>query len=96
MALGVVQAMQELGMDPQAVPVVGVDATVAGCESILADGMQFTVLQDAGAQGAACVETAIAIAKKGTAADVTGVTEDGLYVWVPFSPVDKSNAAQYK
>ena len=96
MALGVVQAMQELGMDPQAVPVVGVDATVAGCESILSGGMQFTVLQDAGAQGAACVETAIAIAKKGTAADVTGVTADGLYVWVPFSPVDKSNASQYK
>ncbi len=96
MALGVVQAMQELGMDPQAVPVVGVDATVPGCESILAGGMQFTVLQDASAQGAACVETAIAIAKKGSAADVTGVTEDGLYVWVPFSPVDKSNAAQYK
>ncbi len=93
MALGVVQAMNELGLDTQAIPVVGIDATVDGCQSILDGGMQFTVYQSAVGQGAACVETAIALAKTGTAKDVEYVTEDGLYVWVPFSPVDKTNAA---
>lgn len=93
MALGVVQAMNELGIDTQKIPVVGIDATVDGCQSILDGGMQFTVYQSAVGQGQSCIETAIALAKKGTAKDVQYVTEDGLYVWVPFSPVDKSNAA---
>ncbi|MCR5156047.1 MAG: substrate-binding domain-containing protein [Butyrivibrio sp.] len=93
MALGVVQAMNELGIDPAAIPVVGIDATVDGCKSILEGGMQFTVYQSAVGQGASCIETAIALTKKGTAKDVQYVTEDGLYVWVPFAPVDKSNAA---
>ncbi len=93
MALGVVQAMQELGIDPQSVPVVGIDATVDGCKSILEGGMQFTVYQSAIGQGQSCIEAAVALAKKGTCKDVQYVTDDGLYVWVPFSPVDRSNAA---
>ena len=93
MALGVVQAMNELGIDTQKIPVVGIDATVEGCQSILDGGMMFTVYQSAAGQGQSCIEAAIALAKKGTAADVQYVTDDCLYVWVPFSPVDKSNAA---
>ena len=93
MALGVVQAMQELGIDTSQVPVVGIDATVDGCQSILDGGMQFTVYQSASGQGAACIEAAIALAKQGTIKDVEYVTDDHMYVWVPFSPVDKSNAA---
>ena len=92
MALGVVQAMNELGIDTSAIPVVGIDATVDGCKSILDGGMQFTVYQSAKGQGAACVEAAIALAKKGTTKDVQYVTDDLRYVWVPFEPVDKSNA----
>ena len=96
MALGVVQAMKELGIDTASVPVVGIDATADGCQSILDGGMQFTVYQSAKGQGASCVEAAIALAKKGTCKDVEYVTSDGLYVWVPFEPVDKSNAASIK
>lgn len=96
MALGVVQAMNELGIDTASIPVVGIDATADGCQSILDGGMQFTVLQSAAGQGQAAIETAIALAKSGTAKDVEGVTEDGIFVWVPFSPVDKSNAASVK
>ena len=96
MALGVVKAMQELGIDPQSVPVVGIDATDDGCQSIREGGMQFTVYQSASGQGAAAIQTAIALVKKGTAADVEYVTDDGLYVWVPFSPVDKSNVDSFK
>ena len=96
MALGVVQAMQELGIDTQSIPVVGIDATADGCQSILDGGMQFTVYQSAIGQGQSCIEAAVALAKKGTCKDVQYVTEDCLYVWVPFSPVDKSNAASIK
>ena len=92
MALGVVQAMNELGIDTSKVPVVGIDATVDGCQSILDGGMQFTVYQSATGQGAACIEAAVALAKKGTIKDVEYVTNDKMYVWVPFVPVDKSNA----
>ncbi len=96
MALGVVQAMQELGIDTAKIPVVGIDATADGCQSILDGGMQFTVYQSASGQGAACVEAAIALAKKGTIKDVEYVTPDCRYVWVPFSPVDKANAGSIK
>ena len=93
MALGIIQAMKELGIDYHSIPVVGVDATADGCASILNDEMMFTVFQDANGQGVKLMETAIALAKQGTAAGVEGVTEDKRFVWVPYSPVDKSNAA---
>ncbi len=96
MALGIIQAMDELGIDYNQIPVVGIDATADGCQSILDGKMQFTVYQSAKGQGASCIETAVALAKKGTAKDVEYVTEDGLFVWVPFAPVDKSNAASIK
>ncbi|MCR5341959.1 MAG: substrate-binding domain-containing protein [Butyrivibrio sp.] len=96
MALGVVQAMNELGISTADIPVVGIDATADGCQSILDGGMQFTVYQSAKGQGAACIEAAIALAKKGTTKDVEYVTSDLTYVWVPFTPVDKSNAASIK
>ena len=92
MAVGVVQAMKELGIDTSSIPVVGIDATEEGCQSILDGGMQFTVYQSAKGQGAACVDAAIALAKKGTTKDVQYVTDDLRYVWVPFEPVDKNNA----
>ncbi len=93
MALGIIQAMDELGIDYTKIPVVGIDATVDGCQSILDGKMQFTVYQSAVGQGQSCIEAAVALAKKGTAKDVQYVTDDGIFVWVPFSPVDKSNAA---
>ena len=93
MALGIIQAMKDEGIDYTKIPVVGVDATVDGCQSILNGEMQFTAFQDAKGQGVKCVETAIALAKQGTASGVEGVTEDRRFVWVPYSPVDKSNAA---
>ena len=45
---------------------------------------------------AAAIEAAIALAKSGSASSVEGVTEDGLYVWVPYVPVDKSNVNSFK
>ena len=96
MAVGVVRAMQETGYDTAKIPVVGVDATDAGCDSIREGGMQFTVYQSAVGQGAAAIETSIALVKKGSAKGVEGVTKDSLYVWVPYVPVDSKNVNSFK
>ena len=96
MAIGVVRAMKEKGFDTAKIPVVGVDATDGGCDSIREGGMQFTVYQSAVGQGAAAIELSIALAKHGSAAGVEGLTDDGLYVWVPYVPVDSSNVNSFK
>ncbi len=93
MALGAIEGMKEYGLDYTKIPVTGVDATADGCASILAGEMAFTVLQDAKGQGAAAVQAAAVLGKGGNLDNVEGASEDRKYVWVPFSPVDKSNAA---
>ena len=96
MAIGVVRAMKELGIDTAKIPVVGVDATDSGCDSIREGGMQFTVYQSAVGQGQAAIQLAIALAKNGSSAGVDGVTDDALYVWVPYVPVDSKNVNSFK
>ena len=49
MALGVVEACKEAGIDLSTLPVLGVDATADGCEAIKNGEMAFTVIsQDLG------------------------------------------------
>lgn len=95
MALGIVQAMKAAGLDLNKIPVVGVDATADGCKSIAAGDMQFTVYQSANGQADKAIQTAISIVKNGNADGIEGLTEDGLYVWVPFEKVDASNVKDY-
>lgn len=45
MALGVVEACKEAGIDLGTLPVLGVDATSDGCEAIKNGDMAFTVYQ---------------------------------------------------
>lgn len=92
MALGAIEGLKDFGLDYTKIPVTGVDATADGCASILAGEMAFTVLQDAKGQGTAAVQAAAVMGKGGDLSSVEGASEDKKYVWVPFSPVDKSNA----
>ena len=96
MALGAVEGLKEFGLDCSKIPVTGVDATADGCASILAGEMAFTVLQDAKGQASAAVQAASVLGKGGDLSTVEGASEDLKYVWVPFSPVDASNAASIK
>lgn len=95
MAIGACQALKAAGYDLTKIPVVGVDATVAGCQSILDGDMQFTVYQSAKGQAEMAIKVAKDLATSGAVSDVEGLTEDGLYVWVPFEKVDSSNVKDY-
>lgn len=97
MALGVVEAMKISGDKQVTCPVLGVDATNIGCQSILDGELAFTVYQSAKGQGAAAVESAVALVsgealpavEKGT------INEAGTIIWIDCEPVDADNAAQY-
>lgn len=96
MALGAIEALKAHGDDLSKIPVLGVDATKDGCASIKAGEMAFTVYQSAAGQGKAAVEAAAKLCSGQSAKDVDGVSEDGLYVWVPFEKVDKTNVSKYQ
>lgn len=95
MALGVVEACKEAGIDLSTLPILGVDATADGCEAIKNNEMAFTVYQSGLGQGQKAVEMAISLANNSQGQEVEGITEDGLYVWVPFEKVDSSNVSEY-
>ncbi|MDR1801469.1 MAG: sugar ABC transporter substrate-binding protein [Lachnospiraceae bacterium] len=61
MALGAVEAIQNAGKTTEEIPVVGVDATDPGIESLKAGGLSMTVFQDAVGQGNEAVKCAIAM-----------------------------------
>ncbi len=95
MALGIVEAAREAGIDFASLPILGVDATADGCAAIKAGEMQFTVYQSGKGQGEAAVEMAIRLAGNGDPEEMEGISEDGKYVWVDFEKVDGSNVTQY-
>ncbi len=95
MALGVMEACRNNGIDCSTLPILGVDATADGCEAIRNGEMAFTVYQSGSGQGHAAVDAAIRLVETGSVKDVEGSTEDGRYVWVDFERVDSSNVSQY-
>lgn len=95
MALGVVEACKEAGIDMGSLPILGVDATAEGCEAIKNGEMAFTVYQSGLGQGQKAIEMAISFAKQENGKNVEGISEDGRYVWVPFEKVDSSNVSKY-
>ena len=94
MALGVIDSCKKNGIS--GVPVLGIDATADGCAAIQAGDMAFTVYQSGSGQGEAAGKAAIALGSGGTTQGMEGLSDDGLYVWVPFEKVDSSNVADYQ
>ncbi len=95
MALGVVEACKEADIDPSTIPILGVDATGEGCEAIQKGELAYTVYQSGSGQGQKAVEMAIELSKNGDGKAIEGITDDGLYIWVPFEGVDSSNVSDY-
>lgn len=94
MALGVIDACKAAGKS--GMKIVGIDATAGGCSAIEAGDMAFTVYQSGKGQGEAAVEAALALANGSDVSKLEGATKDGLYVWVPFEKVDKTNVKDYE
>ncbi|MFG6394704.1 MAG: substrate-binding domain-containing protein [Lachnospiraceae bacterium] len=96
MALGVLDAYALNNINPQDVPVLGVDATADGCASIENGQMAFTVYQPAKGQGEYVIKAAAELAKGGSISGIEGATKDNKYVYVPFEKVTSSNVSQYR
>ncbi len=99
MALGAIEAMKELGMDPSEVPIVGIDCTADGAQAVANGEMYMTVFQNAKGQGSCAMQAAINLLNgdainEGTDYEID--TENEYIIWVPFEPVDASNVADYQ
>lgn len=92
MALGVIEAMKTSGTGEIFCPVVGIDATAVGCESVKAGEMAFTVFQSAKGQGAGSVQACVDICN---GENLRNANEDNTISWVAFEPVGPDNVDQY-
>lgn len=99
MAIGAIEALENAGMDPSSVPIVGIDATADGVQAVKDGKMAMTVFQNAVGQGTAAMQVAANMVAGNDIAEGTGyeVDEENAYViWVPFEPVTPENVADYE
>ncbi|MCR6727750.1 substrate-binding domain-containing protein [Agrobacterium fabrum] len=86
MALGAVQALKASGVSMEKVVVVGIDATQDALAAMAAGDLDATVFQNAKAQSATALDTAVAL--------IRGKPVEQ-QVMVPFEPVTTKNMADY-
>ncbi len=94
MALGAIEAMESLNMDPSKKVIVGVDAIEPALHAILAGKMAMTVFQNARAQGSTAVTALINMLNGNPISQGTGyqVAKDNPYViWIPFELVTRQH-----
>lgn len=97
MALGVIEAMEQKGLNPGDIPIVGIDATADGRQAIKDGKLAMSVFQDPNGQGKGAILAAINMVEKkdlGEGSDYEA-NEDQTILWVPFEPVTPDNVADY-
>ncbi|MDE2447569.1 MAG: sugar ABC transporter substrate-binding protein [Gammaproteobacteria bacterium] len=85
MAIGAIQSLKQAKLLSTTV-VAGIDATADGLAALKAGDLKATVFQNAAAQGAGTVDTALKLARGEKVASL---------VWVPFELVTAANLADY-
>ncbi|MDO4616120.1 MAG: substrate-binding domain-containing protein [Lachnospiraceae bacterium] len=97
MALGVVEAMEQKGMDPSSIPIVGIDATADGRQAIKDGKMAMSAFQDPIGQGKGAILAAINLIEGNDISEGTDYETDetGTALWVPFEAVTIDNVAEY-
>jgi ABC-type sugar transport system substrate-binding protein len=98
MALGAIEALKSKDLDPTAIPIVGVDASTAGRESIKSGELMMSVYQNPHGQGSGSVHAAINMLNGdpiNTGTDFEIDDEDPYVIWVPFEPVTIDNVDDY-
>ena len=98
MALGAIMAMKDAGIDPNSVPVVGIDATADALQAIADGEMIMSVHQSAEMQGDGAVMAALNMLTGKSLIDGTDyeISDESDYlVYVPFEPVTKANLADF-
>lgn len=96
MAIGAAASVKKHGIGFDEILVLGVDATEDGLASVEGSEMACTIFQPAVGQGEAAVQAAARLAKGGSIQGLEGAEDNGMYVWVPFEQVTKSNVADYQ
>ena len=86
MAIGAILAMRAAGIDMDTVIVAGIDATPDALQAMAAGELDITVFQNAAAQGAGAVQTALALANGESVPK---------FVRIPFELVTPANMADY-
>ena len=86
MAIGAILAMKAAGIDMDTVLVGGVDATPDALQAMAAGDLDVTVFQNAAAQGAGSIQTAIALSRGESVPR---------FVRIPFELVTPENMAEY-
>ncbi|PXV90332.1 monosaccharide ABC transporter substrate-binding protein (CUT2 family) [Lachnotalea glycerini] len=94
MALGVIEACKEKGIDLTDIPVVGIDGIQDACIAIQNKIMNFTVLQSATGQGKAAIEAAVALSNDKSIDNIEYASENK-YIWVPFEGISSDNVSSY-
>lgn len=96
MAIGIVNSAKKHGLKFADLPILGVDATEDGLDSIAADEMACTIYQPAVGQGEAAVWAAVQLVHGDSITTLEGAEDNGLYVWVPFEQVTEKNLSSYQ
>lgn len=97
MALGAAEAMEQQGGDLENIPIVGIDATVDGCQAISEGRLAMTVFQDADGQGFGALTAAVNLIEGNPINEGSEyeLDETGHIMWVPFEPVTAENVEDY-
>jgi ABC-type sugar transport system substrate-binding protein len=98
MALGAIKALENKGIDPASIPIVGIDATADAVEAIQNGTMSMSVFQSAAGQAEAAIRIAKNLIDGKPAGEGTGCTVsdecDSLF-YVPFEKVTPENVNDY-